>query len=119
MRIQLASSTTEGESPTMATRHLNLRKQPIVALRTCCCALAIVLFTPAEAQEKRLPKTPPTPGPMLDQGTMDIDTPDFTLSLVRSSQTVAALKPNGAAGLAFTPGDFPVGRSQTDYSHVS
>src|SRR5258708_16706752 len=106
MRIQLASSTTEGESPTMATRHLNLRKQPIVALLTCCCALAIVLFTPAEAQEKRLPKTPPTPGPMLDQGTMDIDTPDFTLSLVRSSQTVAALNPKPALAFDSPPRAF-------------
>lgn len=40
---------------------------------------------------------------MLDQGTVNYDTPDFTLSLVRSSQTVAALKPKGAAGFDFTP----------------
>jgi hypothetical protein len=42
---------------------------------------------------------------MLDQGTVDLDTPDFTLTLVRSSQTVAALKPKGADGFDFTPGD--------------
>jgi len=44
-------------------------------------------------------------GPTLDQGTVDLDTPDVTLTLVRSSQTVAALKPKGADGFDFTPGD--------------
>jgi hypothetical protein len=41
---------------------------------------------------------------MVDQGTVDLDTPDSTLTLVRSSQTVAALKPKGADGFDFTPG---------------
>ena len=53
-------------------------------------------------------KEPPTPGPMLAAGTIDFDTPDFTLSLVRSSQTVAALHPKSAAGFDFTPGDLLV-----------
>ena len=43
------------------------------------------------------------PGPMLSQGLWDLDTPQFTLRLVRSSQTVAALLPKGAAGFDFTP----------------
>jgi hypothetical protein len=30
---------------------------------------------------------------MLQQGTIDFETPEFKLTLVRSSQTVAALKP--------------------------
>src|SRR5208282_5389949 len=61
---------------------------------------------------------PPAPGPMLDQGTIDLDTPDFSLSLVRSSQTVAALKPKGADGFDFTPGDLLVERSQNGYFHL-
>jgi len=55
---------------------------------------------------------------MLDQGIHDYDTPDFTLSLVRSSQTVAALKPKGADGFDFTPGDLLVARSQNGYFHL-
>lgn len=55
---------------------------------------------------------------MLAEGTMDIDTPDFTLSLVRSSQTVAALKPKGAGGFDFTPGDLLVWRSQNGFYHL-
>ena len=63
-------------------------------------------------------KKPPTPGPMLDQGTVNYDAPDFTLSLVRSSQTVAALKPRGADGFDFTPGDLLTQRSQNEYFHL-
>ena len=36
-------------------------------------------------------KKTPIPGPMLNQGTVNYDTPDFTLSLVRSSQTVVSI----------------------------
>jgi hypothetical protein len=55
---------------------------------------------------------------MLGQGVLDIETPEFTLSLVRSSQTVAALKPKGASGFDFTPGDLLVERSQDGYYHL-
>jgi hypothetical protein len=55
---------------------------------------------------------------MLDQGLINIDTPDFDLSLVRSSQTIAALKPKGADGFDFTPGDLLVQRSQNGYYHL-
>ncbi len=55
---------------------------------------------------------------MLEQGTADFDTPEFTLSLVRSSQTVAALKPKGADGFDFTPGDILVQRSRDSYYHL-
>ena len=41
----------------------------------------------------------------LEQGTLDFDTPDFTLKLVKASQTVAALQPKGAGGFDFTPAD--------------
>jgi hypothetical protein len=55
---------------------------------------------------------------MLEQGKIDIETPDFDLSLVRSSQTVAALKPKGAGGFDFTPGDLLVARSQNGFYHL-
>ena len=55
---------------------------------------------------------------MLSQGIADYDTPDFTLRLVRSSQTVAALKPKGADGFDFTPGDLLTARSQDGYFHL-
>lgn len=63
-------------------------------------------------------KKAPVPGPMLNQGIVRYDTPDFTLSLVRSSQTVAALKPKGADGFDFTPGDLLAERSQNGYFHL-
>ena len=55
---------------------------------------------------------------MLDDGTIDFDTPDFTLTLARSSQTAASLTPKGAPGFDFTPGDLLVARSQNGYHHL-
>src|SRR5580698_2566966 len=74
--------------------------------QSCCLILAFWLISQrlAAAQEEK-EKQPPTPGPMLAQGTEDFDTPDLTLTLVRSSQTVAALKPKGGSDFDFTPGD--------------
>ena len=63
-------------------------------------------------------KKAPSPGPMLEQGIQDFNTPDFTLSLVKSSQTVAALKPRGGDGFDFTPGDLLIARSQNGYFHL-
>ena len=55
---------------------------------------------------------------MLSQGTFDFDTPEFKLTLVRSSQTVAALRPKGADDFDFTPGDLLVSRSHDGYFHL-
>jgi hypothetical protein len=63
-------------------------------------------------------KAPATPGPMLSQGTMDLETPEFTLRLVRSSQTVAALTTKDAEKFDFTPGDLLVERSKDGYYHL-
>src|SRR5437899_216178 len=68
--------------------------------------------------QERSKKEPPTPGPMLEQGYIDVDTPAFSLRLVRSSQTVAALKPKGAGDFDFTPGDLLVARSRDGYYHL-
>jgi hypothetical protein len=59
---------------------------------------------------------------MLKDGTIALETPDFHLTLVRSSQTVAALKPKrvaqGDEAFDFTPGDLLVARSQDGYYHL-
>jgi Family of unknown function (DUF5695) len=59
-----------------------------------------------------------TPGPMLNEGIVSLDTPQFTLKLVKSSQTVAALLPNGGNGFDFTPGDLLIARSRNGYYHL-
>src|SRR5579872_5705066 len=87
------------------------------AVRASCFALILIatLHLWAAQQENDKKKQPPTPGPMLSQGTVDFDTPEFTLSLVRSSQTVAALKPKTAGDFDFTPGDLLIARSKDGY----
>jgi hypothetical protein len=77
-----------------------------------------IFLSESNAQEQAPSKKAPTPGPMLAEGTEDFDTPDFTLRLVRSSQTVAALKPKGADDFDFSPGDLLIARSQDGFFHL-
>lgn len=80
---------------------------------------ACVLFTCSLlVAQQPTRKAPPTPGPMLNQGTMDFDTPEFSLKLVRSSQTVAVLTTKGSEKFDFTPGDLLIARSQNGYYHL-
>jgi len=101
---------------------MNHSKRAIASLCLGIFLLLTLVFTRlGTAQDqaaKPAEKKPLTPGPMLAQGTVDFDTPDFTLTLVRSSQTVAALKPKGADNFDFTPGDLLVARSQNGYFHL-
>src|SRR5262249_5897481 len=78
-------------------------------------ASSMVWVALAQQQQK---KEPPTPRPMLGQGFLDLDTPSFSLRLVRSSQTIAALKPKGAGDFDFTPGDLLIERSRDGYYHL-
>jgi hypothetical protein len=78
-----------------------------------CCVL---LATAGAQQDKK--KSPPVPGPMLQGGTMELETPYFHLLLVRSSQTIAALKPKSDPDFDFTPGDLLIERSQNGYFHL-
>lgn len=55
---------------------------------------------------------------MLAQGIQHLETPGFDVDLVRSSQTIAALKPRGADGFDFTPGDLLTARSQNGFYHL-
>jgi len=57
-------------------------------------------------------------GNLLSQGTFDVETPDFHLTLVRSSETVASLKPKEAPEFDFTPGDLLAARSGNGYYHL-
>lgn len=75
------------------------------------------LARPAWAQDHK-PEVPAKPGPMLDQGLIKLETPEFDLALVRSSQTVAALNPKSPPEFDFTPGDLLVERSQDGYFHL-
>ena len=63
-------------------------------------------------------KAPPTPGPMLQDGYLELKTPTFELKLVKSSQTAAALVPKSDTKFDFTPGDLLIERSQDGYYHL-
>jgi hypothetical protein len=91
--------------------------QPITKLLLPFVFLSL-LGHQALGQENAKKKEVPTPGPMLAQGNISLDTPDFTLELVRSSQTVAALKPKLASDFDFTPGDILVERSKDGFYHL-
>lgn len=81
-------------------------------------ATALVFLLFAAGALLRAEDAAPVPGPMLAEGVEQFDTPDFTLKLVRSSQTVAALVPKGAAAFDFTPGDLLAKRSHDGYYHL-
>src|SRR6185312_75160 len=87
-------------------------------LRFFGVALLCAASTALMAAQGSRSKTPPTPGPMLKEGMLTLDTPDFNLVLVKSSQTIAALKPKSATDFDFTPGDLLIARSQNGYFHL-
>jgi hypothetical protein len=75
---------------------------------TCLLAFGLclpIISTPAAAQSpwEKLAARPSTLG--LENGFITFHTPEFTLKLVKASQTVAALEPNSEKGFDFTPGD--------------
>ena len=53
---------------------------------------------------------------VLDQGFIELDTPDFSIKLVKASQTLAALQPKGADGFDFTPADQLTNRAANRFS---
>jgi hypothetical protein len=54
----------------------------------------------------------------LEQGVSQLDAPRFELDLVTASQTVAALRPKGAGGFDFTPGDWLERRNGDGFYHL-
>ena len=57
-------------------------------------------------------------GPMLDEGLVSFQTPDFDVRLVRSSGTIAGLMSQAANDFDFTPGEFLAARSVDGYYHL-
>lgn len=77
-------------------------------------ALLLFSFTQQAQNQQAQPNRPaptPTPTPTLglEQGYLEFDTPDFTVKLVKASQTIAALvpkgQPKGGNEFDFTPAD--------------
>src|SRR5438046_3030107 len=66
--------------------------------------------------QNRPPAAPPTLG--LERGDLEFDTPDFTLKLVKASQTAAALQPKGGKGFDFTPADRLATRAGDGFYHL-
>lgn len=68
-------------------------------------ALALFTYGAVGAQQAGAPNQPPPPPPTLglEQGMLEFDTPDFTLKLVKTSQTIAALEPKGVPTYTPTP----------------
>jgi hypothetical protein len=66
------------------------------------------------------PTATPTPTPTLgiEQGLIEIETPDFNLKLLKSSQTVAVLQPKGGGGFDFTPADLLEKRASNGFYHL-
>ena len=60
----------------------------------------------------------PTPTLGIEQGLIEIETPDFTLKLLKSSQTVAALLPKSGGGFDFTPFDLLTKRAAAGFYHL-
>ena len=75
------------------------------------CALTLTILT--------LLSQAPAPTLGLEQGTLDFETKDFTLKLVKTSQTVAALQPKGAGGFDFTPADRLANRSADRFNSTA
>ena len=54
----------------------------------------------------------------LEQGFIDLETPQFHLKLVKASQTVAALQPKGEKGFDFTPSEELENRAENEFYHL-
>jgi hypothetical protein len=88
-----------------------------VHLLSCWC-VALVLLASVHLFAQEAKKAPPQPGPMLTDGLEQFNTPEFQLTLVRSSQTIAALHPKLESQFDFTPGDRLTERSHDGYYHL-
>ena len=98
--------------------HRSWRSNASLLLALLFSAICSPNIVPTAGGQKHTPEAPLKPGPMLDAGLIKLETPEFDLVLVRSSQTVAALNPKSAPEFDFTPGDLLVGRSQDGYFHL-
>jgi hypothetical protein len=90
---------------------------PLMHRKLALAVLAVpLLVLMAQNPQRGAAPAPATLG--LEQGTLDFDTPDFTLKLVKASQTIAALQPKGADPFDFTPADRLVNRASDRFNSV-
>ncbi|MFB6287019.1 MAG: DUF5695 domain-containing protein [Candidatus Bipolaricaulia bacterium] len=93
---------------------------PQRVLRGVVGLLALHVFllgsTVLYAQEDDEEDITPTLG--LDQGVIQLETPNFNLELVEASQTVSALRPKSAGGFDFTPHDWLDRRNGDGFFHL-
>src|SRR5688500_11814651 len=86
--------------------------------------LGMAMLAGPQAQGRGQAPPPPPPTLGLQNGTLDFDTPDFRLKLVKDSQTIAALQPKGAKGMDantpfdFTPADQLTARQGDGFNHL-
>jgi len=93
-----------------------------IALSMFAIVLLLVAtqFAPANLCAQMRNKRP-DPGPStlgIKKGTITCQTPLFQLSLLKSSQTVSALKTNDADSFDFTPGDRLKARDKNGFYHL-
>ncbi len=108
---------------------ISRRRVPPVLWTLAAAFLGAAFITTASAQETKITNLqqpgrgqggsgPTLPALDLAAGILEFDTPDFTLKLVKASQTVAALQPKGAHGFDFTPADRLTARTRAGYHHL-
>lgn len=109
----------------MLGMHSGRRTLIIIAGVMAFCVPLAMHATPLEPQARgQATPQPPPPTLGLDNGTLSFDTPDFTLKLVKDSQTIAALEPKGAKGpdastpFDFTPADQLPARQADRFNHL-
>lgn len=91
-----------------------------------CVSFLLFLLPPLDAwdvqqegstkQQRNREERPATLG--LDHGILEFDTPEFTVKIVKASQTLAALQPKGAEGFDFTPSDWLERRASDGFHHL-
>ncbi len=81
-------------------------------------ALVLAMSLPVMAQQNPAPATDAKTALGLEDGTLNFETPDFTLKLVKDSQTVSALLPKGANGFDFAPSDRLEKRAANGFNHL-
>lgn len=97
-----------------------MRDEKIVSVKfiwSLFCAF-LFCFTSFAQTPTRTPSPTPTPTLGLENGFDEYQTPEFTVKLVKSSQTVAALLPKGGNGFDFTPADFLQKRASNGFYHL-
>lgn len=101
----------------MIGRYLFLKQQPVAGFSTPLFLLLISLFAGSAvyAQASKDDK-PETLG--LDEGVLDLDTDPLQLKILKASQTVFSLAPEGEDGFDFTPGDRIKERNKDGFYHL-